>query len=111
MELGSGTNLCGLVCLPTVHQFFGLPATATLKDIQAAGQHYCEQEWSVLQQQHPKISKADLLKYCFSTSYIVALLRDSLGFDMEDTRWVLEQSRSRIGRNQLLRPSSCEVPS
>lgn len=67
-------------------QFFGLLPKATLLDIQNAGQHFCEEEWSNLQVKHKGILEEDLLKYCFSSAYIVALLHDSLGLAMSDDR-------------------------
>jgi apyrase len=32
------------------------------------------------------VSEQDLLKYCFSAAYIVALLHDGLGLPMDDTK-------------------------
>eukprot|EP00246_Nothoceros_aenigmaticus_P009008 TRINITY_DN2428_c0_g2_i1.p1 TRINITY_DN2428_c0_g2~~TRINITY_DN2428_c0_g2_i1.p1 ORF type:complete len:519 (+),score=72.59 TRINITY_DN2428_c0_g2_i1:415-1971(+) len=64
-------------------EFFHLPVNATLKEIQIAGEQFCEEDWSALQQKYNKPAD-ELQKYCFSTSYIVALLHDSLGIDMED---------------------------
>ncbi|MCO5598051.1 hypothetical protein L7F22_052141 [Adiantum nelumboides] len=67
-------------------QFFGLLPKATLADVQNAGQHFCEEDWSKLQEKHKGILQEDLLKYCFSSAYIVALLHDSLGVAMGDDR-------------------------
>ncbi|KAH7423816.1 hypothetical protein KP509_12G075400 [Ceratopteris richardii] len=67
-------------------QFFGLLPRATLMDIQNAGQYFCEEEWSKLQEKHGGIAEEDLLKYCFSSAYIVALLHDSLGLAMHNHR-------------------------
>lgn len=67
-------------------QFFGLVPKATLADFQHAGVQYCEDNWRTLQQKHEGVSKEDLLKYCFSSAYIVAFLHDSLGVPMDDER-------------------------
>eukprot|EP01018_Ginkgo_biloba_P038555 Gb_02706 [translate_table: standard] len=67
-------------------QFFGLVPKASLSDIETAGKNYCEEDWAKLQEKHHGIEKEDLLKYCFSSAYIVALLNDSLGIAMNDER-------------------------
>ncbi|GLJ50091.1 hypothetical protein SUGI_1065370, partial [Cryptomeria japonica] len=67
-------------------QFFGLVPRASLSDIEKAGEQYCGEDWAVLQQKHHDVDKEDLLKYCFSSAYIVALLNDSLGIFMNDER-------------------------
>lgn len=69
-------------------QFFKLPASTTLADLSAAGEHYCGSDWSELQVKHKGLGEKDLLKYCFSTAYIVALMHDSLGIGMSDDRYV-----------------------
>ena len=60
---------------------------ATLADFQRAGMKYCEDNWRALQQKHEGVPKEDLLKYCFSSAYIVAFLHDSLGVQMHDDRY------------------------
>uniref|UniRef100_A0A0C9QL94 TSA: Wollemia nobilis Ref_Wollemi_Transcript_28575_2165 transcribed RNA sequence n=1 Tax=Wollemia nobilis TaxID=56998 RepID=A0A0C9QL94_9CONI len=67
-------------------QFFGLVPKASLSDIEKAGQHFCGEDWAVLQEKHHNVEKEELLKYCFSSAYIVALLNDSLGIAMNDER-------------------------
>ncbi|KAG6547500.1 hypothetical protein Mapa_010948 [Marchantia paleacea] len=67
-------------------EFFGLPSTTSLAEMELAGQHYCGEDWKTLQQKHQGMKTEDLLKYCFSTAYIVALLHDTLGVDMRDDR-------------------------
>lgn len=67
-------------------QFFGLAPKASLSDLETAGQYYCSEEWEHLQEKYHGVGKEDLLKYCFSSAYIVALLNDSLGISMNDER-------------------------
>eukprot|EP00249_Psilotum_nudum_P020422 c27696_g1_i1 orf=367-2088(+) len=73
-------------------QFFGLMPKASLADIKAAGEQFCEEDWIKLQETYKGIETEDLLKYCFSSAYIVALLHDSLGISMHDERvWFTNQ--------------------
>ncbi|KAG0611610.1 hypothetical protein M758_7G152800 [Ceratodon purpureus] len=67
-------------------EFFKLPATTSLAEIADAGEHYCGEDWTRLQEKHKSAEEKDLLKYCFSTAYIVALMHDSLGIGMQDDR-------------------------
>lgn len=57
--------------------------------MEAAGHHYCEDSWNKLKEEHNGIDESDLLKYCFSTAYIIALLHDGLGISMDDKRYVV----------------------
>jgi apyrase len=68
-------------------QFFKLPATTSLADLVDAGEHYCGEDWTKLQEKHKGVKEKDLLKYCFSTAYIAALMHDSLGIGMRDDRY------------------------
>lgn len=52
----------------------------------AAGQQFCEEDWSNLKRKYYNLDDEDLLRYCFSSAYIVALLHDSLGVALEDER-------------------------
>lgn len=70
-------------------QLFGLIPRASLFDLEAAGQHYCEDDWDKQKNQHNIIDDSELLKYCFSSAYMVALLHDSLGIPMDEKRYVL----------------------
>ncbi|XP_042955871.1 probable apyrase 6 [Carya illinoinensis] len=67
-------------------EFFGLFPTASLLGLEAAGQHYCEDDWSKLRIQHRYIDDLDLSRYCFSSAYMMALLHDSLGIPMTEKR-------------------------
>lgn len=77
-------------------QFFGLVPKASLADIKRAGEHFCEEDWIKLQDKHKGIAEADLLKYCFSSAYIVALLHDSLGMAMSDDRVLFTNQIGKI---------------
>ncbi|XP_077248923.1 putative apyrase 6 [Tasmannia lanceolata] len=67
-------------------KFFGLVPKASLLELEAAGRHYCEDDWGKLKDEHSGIDEGDLLRYCFSSAYIVALLHDGLGIPMNDRR-------------------------
>ncbi|OVA13758.1 Nucleoside phosphatase GDA1/CD39 [Macleaya cordata] len=67
-------------------EFFGLVPKASMAELEAAGRHYCEDDWEKLKDEHQGIDELDLLRYCFSSAYIVALLHDGLGIPMNDKR-------------------------
>ncbi|XP_050285899.1 probable apyrase 6 isoform X1 [Quercus robur] len=67
-------------------EFFGLIPKASLLVLEAAGQHYCEDDWRKLRIQHQNIDDLDLSRYCFSSAYMMALLHDSLGIPMNEKR-------------------------
>ena len=68
-------------------QFFGLVPRASLLALKAAGQHYCEDDWSKLRIEHRNVDDLDLSRYCFSSAFMVALLHDSLGIPMSERRY------------------------
>lgn len=65
-------------------QFFGLSPKAVLSDIMDAGQHFCEENWSNIRKRYSSLADEDILHYCFSSAYIVALLHDSLDIALDD---------------------------
>ncbi|KAM5584846.1 putative apyrase 6 [Rosa sericea] len=67
-------------------ELFGLVPRASLFELEAAGLQYCEDEWDKQKIQHNIVDDSDLLKYCFSSAYMVALLHDSLGIPMDEKR-------------------------
>ncbi|XP_058107594.1 probable apyrase 6 isoform X1 [Magnolia sinica] len=67
-------------------ELFGLVPKTSLSEIEAAGRHYCEDDWAKQKNEHHGIDEADLLRYCFSSAYIIALLHDGLGIPMDDKR-------------------------
>lgn len=52
-----------------------------------AGQKFCTEDWSTLTQKYSSLEEDDLIRYCFSSAYIVALLHDSLGIALDDQRY------------------------
>ncbi|XP_027097343.1 probable apyrase 6 [Coffea arabica] len=69
-------------------KFFGLGRQAFLSDLVVAGERFCEDDWSKLKMKYYSLDDDDLLRYCFSSAYIVALLHDSLGIALDDERIV-----------------------
>lgn len=67
-------------------KFFGLGPRAFLSDLIMAGEHFCGEDWSRLKRKHQLLDDDDLVRYCFSSAYIVALLHDSLGIALDDER-------------------------
>ncbi|KAE8716094.1 putative apyrase 5 [Hibiscus syriacus] len=67
-------------------KFFKLRQRAFLLDLMMAGQHFCGEDWSKLKKKHQSLDEEELLRYCFSSAYIVALLHDSLGIALDDER-------------------------
>ncbi|XP_047255568.1 uncharacterized protein LOC107847334 [Capsicum annuum] len=65
-------------------QFFGLPPKAFLSDLMVAGKSFCEEDCSRLKRKHSSLHEEDLHHYCFSSTYILALLHDSLGIGLDD---------------------------
>ncbi|XP_038890148.1 probable apyrase 6 [Benincasa hispida] len=65
-------------------KFFGLGPRAFLSDLMVAGQEFCGEDWLKLKEKYRLLDEDDLLRYCFSSAYIVALLHDSLGIGLED---------------------------
>ena len=61
---------------------------ASLAELEAAGRRYCEDDWYKLKDQHHNIGDLDLLRYCFSSAYLVVLLHESFGISMIDKRYV-----------------------
>ncbi|KAL3581811.1 hypothetical protein D5086_016143 [Populus alba] len=61
-------------------------AALTLLQKGKAGEHLCGEDWSTLKKKHHSFKDEDLVHYCFSSAYIVALLHDSLGIGVDDPR-------------------------
>ena len=64
-------------------------------ELEAAGQHYCEDEWDKQKYHHNIVEDSVLVKYCFSSAYMVALLHDNLGIPMDDKRYVVLSGLAR----------------
>ncbi|KAK9818195.1 hypothetical protein WJX72_008615 [[Myrmecia] bisecta] len=57
----------------------------SLREVAAAGERYCGAAWPLLQEQYAQQKTSqELLKYCFSAAYIVALLHDGFGLGMDE---------------------------
>ncbi|KAF9604548.1 hypothetical protein IFM89_007669, partial [Coptis chinensis] len=67
-------------------KFFGLSSKAFISDLMLAGEKFCGEDWSKLQKKYHTLEKEDLLRYCFSSAYIVAFLHDSLGIALDNGR-------------------------
>ena len=52
----------------------------------SAGESFCGDDWSKLKVKHPTFKDESLLRYCFSSAYIVSMLHDSLGVALDDQR-------------------------
>lgn len=68
------------------YKFFELRPRAFLSDLMMAGEQFCGEEWSKLKRKHHSLDEEDLVHYCFSSAYILALLSDSLGIALDDER-------------------------
>ncbi|RZC28507.1 probable apyrase 6 [Glycine soja] len=67
-------------------KFFGLTPRAYLSKLMNAGKEFCGKDWLRLKKKYVSHDEEDLLRYCFSSAYIVALLHDSLGIALDDER-------------------------
>ncbi|CAM8884374.1 unnamed protein product [Rhodiola kirilowii] len=67
-------------------KFFRLSPRAKLSDLMRAGEQYCREDWVDLKKKYHPHEDEDLLRYCFSSAYIVALLNDGLGIALDDGR-------------------------
>ncbi|XP_073105103.1 probable apyrase 6 isoform X3 [Elaeis guineensis] len=67
-------------------KFFGLGPTSFLSDLMLAGEQFCGEDWLKLKGNYHSTDEDDLLRYCFSSAYIVALLHDSLGIALDEKR-------------------------
>ncbi|RID57585.1 hypothetical protein BRARA_F00950 [Brassica rapa] len=67
-------------------KFFGLREKDWLSAMISAGESFCGDDWSKLKVKHPTFKDESLLRYCFSSAYIVSMLHDSLGVALDDQR-------------------------
>ncbi|EOA40236.1 hypothetical protein CARUB_v10008956mg [Capsella rubella] len=67
-------------------KFFGLGEKNWLSEMISAGKRFCGEEWSKLKMKYPTFKDENLLRYCFSSAYIVSMLHDSLGVALHDER-------------------------
>ncbi|KAG6536810.1 hypothetical protein ZIOFF_001879 [Zingiber officinale] len=80
-------NLCGHSSL-NLGQFFGLGETSSLSDLILAREKYCSEDWLQIKNEYHTYHEEDLSRFCFSSAYILALLHDTLGIDLDDRRIV-----------------------
>ncbi|KAH6798496.1 GDA1/CD39 nucleoside phosphatase family protein [Perilla frutescens var. frutescens] len=67
-------------------KFFRLRQKSFLSGLVTAGEQFCGEDWSKLTKKYNSLVEEDLIRYCFSSAYIVALLHDSLGIAFDDPR-------------------------
>jgi len=67
-------------------KFFELAPRGFLSKLMVAGQQFCDGDWAELKRKYHFLEEEELLRYCFSSAYIVALLHDSLGIALDDER-------------------------
>ncbi|KAL5553849.1 hypothetical protein UlMin_041250, partial [Ulmus minor] len=77
-------------------KFFGLSQKTFLSDLIVAGQQFCGEDWSKLKRRYNALEDEDLLRYCFSSAYIVALLHDSFGIYLDEERIVVANQVKNI---------------
>ncbi|XP_037464246.1 probable apyrase 6 isoform X2 [Triticum dicoccoides] len=65
-------------------KFFGLRSKSFLSDLMLAGEQFCHGDWSSnIKRKYRSFNKGELLLFCFSSVYIVALLHDTLKVPMD----------------------------
>lgn len=51
-----------------------------------AGEKFCRGDWSKIKKEYRSFNEGELLLFCFSSAYIVALLHDTLKVPLDDKR-------------------------
>ncbi|KQJ98473.1 probable apyrase 6 isoform X2 [Brachypodium distachyon] len=64
-------------------KFFGLRSKSFLSDLMLAGEQFCHGDWSNIKKKYRSFNEGELLLFCFSSAYIVALLHDTLKVPMD----------------------------
>lgn len=65
-------------------KFFGLRSKSFLSDLMLAGEQFCHGDWSSnIKRKYRSFNEGELLLFCFSSAYIVALLHDTLKVPMD----------------------------
>ncbi|XP_044956992.1 probable apyrase 6 isoform X2 [Hordeum vulgare subsp. vulgare] len=68
-------------------KFFGLRSKSFLSDLMLAGEQFCHGDWSSnIKRKYRSFNEGELLLFCFSSAYIVALLHDALKVPMDHNR-------------------------
>lgn len=60
----------------------------------AAGEKFCHGDWSKVKKKYSSFDDGELLLFCFSSAYIIALLHDTLKMPLDHKRWTLFHSSS-----------------
>ena len=55
----------------------------------AAGEKFCHGDWSKIKKKYSSFDDGQLLLFCFSSAYIIALLHDTLKMPLDHKRWTL----------------------
>jgi len=55
----------------------------------AAGEKFCHGDWSKIKKKYSSFDDGQLLLFCFSSAYIIALLHDTLKVPLDHKRWTL----------------------
>uniref|UniRef100_A0A0D9X874 Apyrase n=1 Tax=Leersia perrieri TaxID=77586 RepID=A0A0D9X874_9ORYZ len=67
-------------------KFFGLRSKSFLSDLMLAGEKFCHGDWSKIKKEYRSFNDGELLLFCFSSAYILALLHDTLKVPLDDKR-------------------------
>uniref|UniRef100_A0A0D3H0L9 Uncharacterized protein n=1 Tax=Oryza barthii TaxID=65489 RepID=A0A0D3H0L9_9ORYZ len=67
-------------------KFFRLRSKSFLSDLMLAGEKFCRGDWSKIKKEYRSFNEGELLLFCFSSAYIVALLHDTLKVPLDDKR-------------------------
>lgn len=67
-------------------KFFGLHSKSFLSDLMAAGEKFCHGDWSKIEKKYSSFDEGELLLFCFSSAYIIALLHDTLKMPLDYKR-------------------------
>ena len=54
-----------------------------------AGEKFCHGDWLKIKKKYSSFNEGELLLFCFSSAYIIALLHDTLKMPLEHKRWSL----------------------
>ncbi|CAL5001937.1 unnamed protein product [Urochloa decumbens] len=67
-------------------KFFGLRSKSFLSDLMVAGEKFCHGDWSKIKKKYSSFNEGELLLFCFSSAYIIALLHDTLKMPLDHKR-------------------------
>ncbi|WVZ92776.1 hypothetical protein U9M48_038816 [Paspalum notatum var. saurae] len=67
-------------------KFFGLHSKSFLSDLMAAGEKFCHGDWTNIKKKYSSFDEGELLLFCFSSAYIIALLHDTLKMPLDHKR-------------------------